>query len=282
MAPEVASEERHLTSSTHAVPVRIHRPDRASGWLVWAHGGSWRSGSSREWHDACSHLASVARCTVISVDYRLTPHRHPAALHDVLIALDWAQAQATKEGQPPRLAVGGDSAGGTLAACAALVRRDRGWPLTAQVLAYPPLDPTCSADSYRETHGFPTRDGMIAAWQAYRGEGAPISWEGIRLPSTPLEAATLAGTPPTVLAVGDLDPVADDVQHYVGLLRDAGTAVQFRLFSGMAHGAFRTGVLGQDGQGDQSHALRRYLGVALRRHFDEPPAAFATPSQECS
>ncbi|MGY4920382.1 alpha/beta hydrolase [Streptomyces sp. 900116325] len=279
MSPDVTSEEVLLTAPTHKVPVRVHRPDGAVGWLVWAHGGSWRTGSSREWHDACVDLAHAARCTVVNVDYRLVPHRHPAALLDILIALDWSWERAKEEGDPRRLAVGGDSAGGTLAACAALVRRDLGLPLTAQVLAYPPLDPACSAGSYSRTLGFPSQIGMISAWQAYRGDGAPVFTEGIQLHSTPLDASVLKGTPPTILAVGELDPVVDDARHYARLLRDASTSVSMQVFPGVPHGVFREGS-GQ--RPEEGNPLRMYLAHALRHHLDEIDPICTASSKERS
>ncbi|MEU8193130.1 alpha/beta hydrolase fold domain-containing protein [Microbispora amethystogenes] len=111
-----------LDAGTHFVPVRVFQPDEGSrGLLVWAHGGSWHMGSVEQWHLATEELACVSRWTVISVGYRLAPqHRHPAQLDDVLTALAWAEASFGEENGP--LAVGGDSAGGTIAACRSLRR----------------------------------------------------------------------------------------------------------------------------------------------------------------
>ncbi|MFJ6651002.1 alpha/beta hydrolase [Streptomyces sp. NPDC091290] len=259
-----------LPSPGHEVPVRVYRPREARGWLVWAHGGSWRSGSSLEWQGACTDLARIARCTVVNVEYRLLPHRHPAALHDVVTALEWAQEQATREGDGQRLAIGGDSAGGTLAACAALLWRDRKLPLAAQVLAYPPLDPSCAAGSYRPDGRFPTQSGMVAAWQNYRGEGTPVHQGQMRLHSTPFDEEDLAGVPPAILAVGELDPVVDDVRRYARLLRAAGTEVDLRILAETPHGVFCAGTPGWAVHGRQGHVLRHYLGDTLRRRFREP------------
>jgi acetyl esterase len=219
------------------VPVLLHLPDGPpdAGWLVWAHGGSWRSGSAAAWAPAVAGLARAAGAAVLSVDYRLAPaHRHPAALTDVLAAYDWLRARLPP-GRPP--AVGGDSAGATLAACAALVLRDRGTPPAAQLLAYPPLDPHCRAASYRRRPGaFPAPGALRAAWAGLRGPG----YRPGTLPSTPLEVADLAGTPPAVLVTGTRDPVADDVRGHAARLAAAGVPVRLVEVGGAAHGAFLT------------------------------------------
>lgn len=247
-----------IDTSTGQVPVRVIEPHgHSAGWLVWAHGGSWHRGSAQDWHHACADLADIAGVTVASVDYRLAPrHPHPAALHDVTAALAWARQQATADGVP--VAVGGDSAGGTIAACAALVLRDRGVDLAAQVLAYPPIDPLCRAGSYhRDPTAFPQADRLATAWRSYRGAGhdnSPTSY------STPLECADLTGAPTAIIAVGALDPVVDDVRDYRDRLLGAGVTVHYEEPPAAAHGAFLApGITPQD-----SNSLRQWLGATLR------------------
>ncbi|WP_345572345.1 alpha/beta hydrolase [Nonomuraea rosea] len=220
------------------VPARVYLPEgrRPDGVLVWAHGGSWQRGSAAEWHDATAALATRSGWTVISVDYRLAPrHRHPSAVQDVLTALTWAHGEAA--GSP--LAVGGDSAGGTLAAGAALAARDRRLPLAAQVLAYPPFDPGCGSPSYhRSPSAFPQAAALRRAWRAWRGDGvtAVHDADGTRLYATPWEAPTLAGVAPAVLAVGRDDPVHDDVEAYARRLREDGVPVRLLRPPGAVHG----------------------------------------------
>ncbi|GJF28122.1 hypothetical protein KNE206_08220 [Kitasatospora sp. NE20-6] len=254
-SPAVRWQSLALPAAGRELHVRVFRPDPAPhGWLVWAHGGSWRAGSVDGWHDGTADLAAAAGATVVSVDYRLAPgHRHPAALVDVLTALDWAQAQS-----PTPVAVGGDSAGGTLAACAALVWRDRRRPLAAQVLAYPPIDPECRAPSYRRHPlAFPSRAGLIAAWRDHRGAlpRHPAAHGATPLYSTPHESDDLGGLAPAVLAVGSADPVADDVRGYAALLHAAGNTVELREFDGLPHGTFLT-----------DPGLRDWLGTAYSDH----------------
>ncbi|MFI1384410.1 alpha/beta hydrolase fold domain-containing protein [Embleya sp. NPDC020886] len=230
-----------VPGADHDVPVRIFAggPGTA-GLLVWAHGGSWHSGGTEDWAPALAHLARVASTTVVGVDYRLAPeHPHPAALLDLLTVLDWA---GDRVGAEP-LSVGGDSAGATIAACAALVRRDRGRPLTGQLLAYPPIDPDRRAESYRSRPtAFPSRAALGSAWRAYRGQASvhPAAVGARALYSTPREAADLAGVAPAILAAGALDPVVDDVRDHARRLRAAGVPVELHEPAGTGHGAFLT------------------------------------------
>ncbi|WTW99460.1 alpha/beta hydrolase [Streptomycetaceae bacterium NBC_01309] len=280
MPNTVTWEPAAIPAGDRELPARVYRPvpTRASAGdyrspapsvIVWAHGGSWRSGSVAEWHPALAHLASLTGATVVGVDYRLAPENpHPAPLVDVLAALDWADELA---GGAP-VAVGGDSAGATLAASAALVRRDAGRPLAAQLLAYPPIDPACRAASYgRDPGAFPRRADLAAAWRAYRGGGAnsgtahrstahrstahqntPYS-SSTPYYSTPADAADVTGVAPAALVVGTLDPVADDVRAYAARLAAADVPVVLHELPGVGHGAF----LG-------SPEFRRRLAAAYR------------------
>ncbi|MFG2875912.1 alpha/beta hydrolase [Streptomyces sp. NPDC048337] len=265
-------EQVSIPSPSGPLPARVFPPATSSprGWLVWAHGGSWRAGSARDWHGATAELAQFSGFAVVSVDYRLAPDvRHPAMVEDVLSALAWAREQATAAeetgGRRPLLALGGDSAGGTLAASAALACRDRGLELAAQVLAYPPLDPGCTAASYhRFPDMFPTAPYLTAAWQDYRQPGRPVASDGTRLYSTPFEASDLRGLAPVVMATGDLDPVSDDVHRYARLLRDARVEVALREFKQTGHGVFLQPGHGPGGPaGHSAVSLRGWLGLAL-------------------
>jgi acetyl esterase len=233
---------------------RVYRPAAAAGGrLVWAHGGSWRGGSLDGWHESCARLSAASGWSVISVEYRLAPrHPHPAPVLDILAALDWAARRTGPGGELP-LAVGGDSAGGTIAACAALACRDSGRRLAAQVLAYPPFDPACAAPSYG-FGTFPNPYALRAAWRDHRAGGAVVEVDGIALYSSPLEAPSLERLPPALLAVGLLDPVADDVCAYVDRLHEAGCEAELYTFPGVHHGAFLS-----------AEALTGSLGAALSR-----------------
>lgn len=222
-----------------AVPAVLHEPvgwGAGDGCIVWAHGGSWHHGSASDWRRATMALAELSGLRVLSLDYRLAPvHRHPDAVIDVLTAITWLND--TRPAEP--IVVGGDSAGGTLATLAALVARDRGVRLEAQLLAYPPIDPRCRADSYHKNPDeFPSSSLLRAAWRSWLGEPVEpaLTVDGIRIPLSPLAAETLRGVARVVLVVGEHDPVRDDVAAYAAALIEAGVSVDHRILSGAGHG----------------------------------------------
>lgn len=268
-----------LSADGHDVPVRVFTPGQPSGWLVWAHGGSWSRGSVEQWHAPCVDLAARSSCVVVSVDYRLAPrHQHPAPVDDVLTAMTWVRQQMEHEGTPPALlAVGGDSAGGTLAASAALTWRDHGHPLAAQVLAYPPFDPSCQAASYKDVGRFPDRFTMRAAWAAHLGAGTAATSHSRY--ASPLDAHAMENVASAILAVGDLDPVRDDVAAYAQRLRQANVHVIDRLFHDTGHGAFtatepHSPPASVRTAGEHRPTMRTWLADTLRNHLvgnaDEP------------
>ena len=215
------------TADGSRVPLLVHRPQHPKGWLVWAHGGSWQAGSTTAWAPVTATLAAQSGWAVVSVDYRLDPaHKFPAAIFDMLAALDYAETQA----RDTPVAVGGDSAGGTIAAITALTRRNTGGRVPLQVLAYPPLDPDCTRHSYHAVPGaFPTAADMTAAWRLWLGE------EPTGSPVTPLQADSLAGLTPAAMVVGGDDPVRDDVTAYADRLDSDGVASSLRVLPGVAH-----------------------------------------------
>lgn len=226
-----------VPTAVRRIRVRCYEPSRASrGVVVWAHGGSWVGGSIEAWHEPCAALARACRTAVLSVDYRLAPRwPHPAPVEDLTRVLTWVAARFGAD--TPPLMIGGDSAGATLAACVALRCRDTGLALTAQVLAYPPLDPSCSQPSYRRfPRSFPAREAMLDAWWTYRGSGSSEPGEDSYF--TPWTVADLRGLPPAVIGVGECDPVADDSLRFAERLRQQGNRVELRSFARVGHGMF--------------------------------------------
>lgn len=226
-APETAFT---TTAPSHGarVPLLVHRPSQPRGWLVWAHGGSWQHGSAAAWAPITAALAARSGWAVVSVEYRLAPqHRFPAAVLDVLTALDWAETRAANL----PVVVGGDSVGGTIAASAALARRDAPRRVPTQVLAYPPLDPNCDRPSYRAApDAFPNRADLRTAWRLWL-DSTP---DPTILP-TPLDASSLAGLAPVSLVVGSDDPVRGDVTAYACRLHDDGVPTTLRVLPGIGH-----------------------------------------------
>lgn len=223
---------------------RLYRPRMAGKpqlpALLYFHGGGWCIGDTDTHDPACRQLAQEAQCAVLSLDYRLAPeHRFPAAVEDCFAAVEFAVRDGQRLGlDPTRLAVGGDSAGGNLAAVAALLARDAGIALNGQLLIYPATDfvgKSASHEDYAE--GFLlTRDSV--AW--FGGNYIDAAQHGDRRAS-PLHAPDLARLPPALVIVGECDVLRDESRAYAEALRRAGNAASFHLYPGMIHGFFTMG-----------------------------------------
>ncbi|HEV7709264.1 MAG TPA: alpha/beta hydrolase [Asanoa sp.] len=206
------------------VPVRIYRP--ATGAVlpgtVFAHGGGWVICDLDSHDPLCRAIANRARTVVVAVDYRRAPEsRFPAALDDVYAVLCWVAEHATDLGiDPARLAVAGDSAGGNLAAAAALRARDAGGPaLAAQLLLYPVLDAGMDTDSYhRFGHGFGL-EATSMAW--YWDQYVPDKADRSDPLAAPARADRLDGLPPAIIATAECDPLCDEGTAYAARLSDA-------------------------------------------------------------
>ncbi len=230
-APVATVEDRTLPGPQGAIPVRVYEPEGSHGTLVYLHGGGWVVGNL-DTHDAlCRAIASRGGCRLVAVDYRLAPeHPYPAAVVDAWAALAWHLH--TADGP---VAVGGDSAGGNLAAVCAVRARDRGFPLAAQLLLYPALDPTMSMPSYQElAEGYRlTRAGMAWYWGHYAGGADPTDPE-----LAPLLQPDLAGVAPAFVTVAEYDPLRDEGEAYAAKLREAGVPVTLKRYEGLIHGFY--------------------------------------------
>jgi acetyl esterase len=221
------------------IPVRVYRPEAPGPLpvLVWLHGGGWAIGSVDTYDAPVRALAEAAGAIVVSVDYRLAPeHRFPAAVDDSLAAVRWVAAHADElGGDAARIAVGGDSAGGNLAAVAA--RRLRGdLDLRLQALIYPVCDAGRDTPSYTE---FGERFGLTAAgmerfWRLYL-DGADATDPDV----SPLRDTDLAGVAPAHVLIADHDVLRDEGLAYAAALEQAGVPVTVRTFEGTIHGFFR-------------------------------------------
>jgi acetyl esterase len=241
--PEVAGVESvRAPGPAGAIPIRLYRPLGAGAEerlpaLVYFHGGGWTFGDL-DTHDViCRELANLARCAVASVDYRLAPeHKFPAAVEDAVAATGWVAREARALGlDPGRIAVGGDSAGGNLAAVVALAARDAGGPaLAMQLLIYPATDMAADAPSHREfADGYVlTRDAILWSRANYlRSPDDLADWH-----ASPLRAPDLSRLPPAYVVTCGFDPLRDEGQAYAERLRAAGVPVTYECFEGMVHG----------------------------------------------
>ena len=220
------------------VTARAYRPhDGTLPLLVYFHGGGWVVGSVEISDPFCRALANRAECVVLSVEYRLAPeHRYPAAADDAYAATVWAVEHAADlDIDAARVAVGGSSAGGNLAAVTALRARERGGPaIKAQLLHVPVMDHDFKRESYRtygKGHGL-TQAGMKWFWSHY----LPDEKRRDEPDASPLRAENVAGLPPAIVVTAECDPLRDEGKAYADRLGAAGVAVTYLEYPGMIHG----------------------------------------------
>ncbi|WP_180960360.1 alpha/beta hydrolase [Neobacillus cucumis] len=234
-------EDRKIPGPDGEIPVRIYTPDGEGSFpaLVYYHGGGWVIGNLDTVEVPCRMLANRANCVVISVDYRLAPeHKFPAAAEDSYAAAKWVVENAASiQIDPNRIAVGGDSAGGNLAAVVAQMARDKKEiSLAYQMLIYPVTNHSYATESYTENaDGYLlTKDSMIWFWNHYlRNEE-----DGKNPYASPLQANDLSGLPPALVLTGEFDPLRDEGEAYAERLKDAGVQVEATRYDGMIHGYF--------------------------------------------
>lgn len=241
------------------------QPDRQLGVLVYFHGGGWVIGDL-DTHDAlCRDLAVHGECAVLAVDYRLAPeHPFPAAVDDARAALHWCAAHGgALHLDPTRVAVGGDSAGGNLAAVLALDSRDGGLALAFQLLIYPAIDlGSLDTESYRQcASGFGlTRADVAWFLEQYFGadDASRHDWR-----ASPLRAPDLRDLPPALVMTAEFDVLRSEGEDYAVALEAAGNAVTLRRYDGATHGFMSMAglfELGRQGRRDAAAALKAALG----------------------
>ena len=225
--PVAASEDAVIPGRSGAIPVRIIRPlgEVASGTVVYFHGGGWIVGDLDSHQAHAARIANRAGCVVVNVDYRMAPeHRFPAAAEDAIDALDWAAANIARlGGDGARLAVAGDSAGGNLAAVAAIHARDAGLPLAAQLLIYPAPDFRSRVRNPRMVEKLYLGEDCVALAEDWKA--SPI-------------VADLTGVAPAIIGVGVHDYLYADNVAFVARLRASGVPVTFREYPDLNHSFF--------------------------------------------
>lgn len=217
------------------VPVRVYRPRGrldadAHGALVYAHGGGWVIGDLDSHDPLCRQLAAQSGCTVVSVDYRLAPeHPYPAAVEDVWTATRWAAERFSP------LAIGGDSAGGQLAASVALRARDAGLPLVLQVLIYPATDHEAPQESIAIDGPPLTWELMTWFWSQYVTDPASAADPDL----SPMRAPSVQGVAPALVLTAEFDLLMPQGEAYARRLESEGVPAQLRRYDGLVHGFIR-------------------------------------------
>ena len=236
-----AVREAAVPGPAGEVPLRVYTPAGEGPFpvVVYFHGGGWVIGDLDVVDRPCRTLANATGAVVASVDYRLAPeHPFPAAFDDCYAATSWVAAHADElGGDPARVVVAGDSAGGNLAAAVAIAARDRGGPpLAGQLLVYPATDLDFSRPSYRENHeGYLLNTASVQwFWAHYLGAADP----GDDPRAWPMRAEDLTGVAPAFVATAEYDPLRDEGEAYADRLRAAGVPVVLQRYDGMIHAFF--------------------------------------------
>jgi acetyl esterase len=265
--PELASvEPLTIPSPAGSIPARIYTPIKlrkinglASG-LVFFHGGGWVIGDLDSHDVVCRKLADEGELMVVSVDYRLAPeHKFPAAVDDAIASTKWIAENAKQFGiDASRLMVGGDSAGGNLAAVVAISARDGNGPdIAGQLLIYPAIDFAMTHPSHKEPETSILLTHSVIRWFSdhYLNGAADVhDWR-----ASPARAKTLIGLPPAYVLTAGADPLRDEGDEYARRLKEAGVAVTHRTFPGQFHGFFTMGKLLQ-----QANVAAGEIGVWLK------------------
>ncbi len=233
--------DREIPGPAGSIPIRVYRNAGASGVFVFYHGGGYTIGDLDTHDQVCRQLALESASTVVSVDYRLAPeHPFPAGIDDAWAALQWVDANRAELGgsADAGIVVGGDSAGGNFSAVMAIMARDAGLDLAAQLLVYPGVamvddhpSMTENAEGYVLT--VETIDWFV---QCYAPD--VDDWR-----AAPILAEDLRGVAPALVITAEFDPLRDQGAAYAKRLIDAGVATDYRLFEGMVHIFFQLGSI---------------------------------------
>ncbi|MGI8665180.1 MAG: alpha/beta hydrolase [Jatrophihabitans sp.] len=268
--PEAVHEvsESSFAGRGGELPLRVFRPSAAEPLpaLVYFYGGGWTLGQIATCDAICRTLANQVGCLVIAAGYRLAPeHPFPAAVQDCYDAVEWIAGQAKELGiDDTRLAVGGDSAGGNLAAVTTLLAKRQGGPgLAAQLLIYPNTRYGADTDSMRENDdpSMFNRRSVDWYWAHYLADPS----DGLDPLASPLLAEDLSELPPALVITAEYDPLRDEAEQYAQRLRADGVPTELSRYDGVMHGFFTmSGVLdsGRDAVSQAADFLRAQFGLS--------------------
>lgn len=254
------------------LPARLYAPasEQALPVLLYLHGGGFTVGNIATHEPLCRHLAHLAHCAVVSLDYRLAPEwKFPTAVHDAWDALGWLREQAASFGlDGTRIAVGGDSAGGTLAAVTAIAARDAGWPLALQLLFYPGTAGHQNTPSHKTfAHGFILEEPHISYFFGHylRGPQDRDDWRFAPLDGVDEtgQVRDLDDVAPAWIGLAECDSLTDEGVIYADRLRMTGVPVDLEIYAGVVHGFIQFGraiPTALTAHNDAARALRHAFG----------------------
>jgi acetyl esterase len=238
-------EDRSIDGPAGPIPIRVYRNEGAVGVFVFFHGGGFTIGDLDSHDEPCRRIAADAHCTVVSVDYRLAPEApFPAAVDDAWAAVQWADVHRADlgGGVDAKIVVGGDSAGGNLAAVVALMARDAGLDLAAQCLVYPGTRVDDASPSMTENGVGYILDRETMDWFRAQYAAEPKDWR-----ASPLYADSHVGVAPALVITAQYDPLRDQGADYARVLETAGVPVTYTNYDGMTHVFFQLGPIVEGG-----------------------------------
>ncbi len=273
--PEPVAKLEHILIPTreNEVLARVYHPsdDENLPVVVYFHGGGWVIANLDVYEPSCRALCNAAEAIIVSVAYRQSPEaKYPAAVNDAYDATQWVlQNAAQLGGDPNRVAVAGESAGGNLAAVTCLQAKDKGGIMpVAQLLVYPVTDTSMSQPSYAEnTDSQPLHTSMMPwFWNYYLENESQKSDKYV----APLLAEDVSGLPPAIVITAENDPLRDEGKQYAVKLADAGVSVNAQTFSGVTHEFF-----GLAGAVSKAKAAMTFAADGLKEVFKQTPSSRA-------
>lgn len=263
--PVADVQEQQIPGPNGAVAVRIYTPEGTAPFpvLVYFHGGGWVIADLDTYDASCRALCNAVGCIVASVAYRQAPeHPFPAAAEDAYASLQWALRDAERfNGDPRRVAIAGESAGGNLATVACLMARDRGTVMPVhQLLVYPVTNYAFDTPSYQENAEAKPLNAAMMRW--FWGYYLPDASQGSNPYASPLQAQDLRGLPPATVITAEIDPLRDEGEAYARRLQDAGNPVVGTRYPGVTHEFF-----GMRAVLDQAKAAVEVASSQLRMAF---------------
>jgi acetyl esterase len=259
------------------VLARVYTPKGAGPFpvLVYFHGGGWVIANLDVYEPSCRALCNAAECVVVSAAYRQAPeHKFPAAVDDAHAAVQWALSNAaTVNGDPSRVAVGGESAGGNLATVSCLIAKERSAPMPVfQLLIYPVTDLASEPPSYAENRDAKPLNAAMMPW--FKKHYLADLSEALDPHASPARSRNLGGLPPALIITAGSDPLRDDGEMYAEKLRKAGVPVQYTCYDDLMHEFF-----GLSGVLPRAKEALDEAAQALKSAFERTPAAAGSPGR---